>query len=130
MTLEERLDKARAYRVKGYNCAQCLLVSFPDISGLDDEAALKTAIGLGGGCGCGEICGVLSAMALLRGMASPGGPADKVAVYADMKGLHQAFAGRFGSVVCRELKAPGKAVSCNDLIYQGIEMFHNFLSRS
>lgn len=124
MTLEQRIEKAKTYRSQGYNCAQCVLVAFSDLTGMDDATALKTAIGLGGGCGCGEICGVLSAMALVRGMQSQGAPADKGAVYVSMRGLRDTFAGKFGAVACRDLKAPGKPVACNDLILEGIAMLH------
>ena len=127
MTLQDRLTKAKSYRTQGYNCAQCVLVAFSDLTSMGDAEALRTAIGLGGGCGCGEICGVLSAMALVRGMLTSGAPSDKGAVYADMRKLRDEFAASFGSSVCRELKAPGAAVPCNTLIYEGIEMLHNSL---
>lgn len=130
MTLEERLERARTFRAKGYNCAQCVCVAFPDISGMSDEEALRTAIGLGGGCGCGEICGVLSAMALLCGRLTQGAADEKAPVYAAMRELHDIFAAEFGSVVCRELKCPGAKVPCNTLIERGIEMFHDFISRN
>lgn len=128
MTLDERLEKARALRGQGYNCAQCVCASFPDVTGLSEAYSLRASIGFGGGVGgCGEVCGVLAAMAILEGMRSPGGPADKKQVYGAVKGLRDGFAGEFGSVLCRELKAPGNAVPCNDLIYKGVEMFHGHL---
>ncbi|MCM1006127.1 MAG: C-GCAxxG-C-C family protein [Lachnospiraceae bacterium] len=130
LTLEERLERARTYRAKGYNCAQCVAIAFPDITGMEDESVLKTAIGLGGGCGCGEICGVLSSMALLRGMMCEGAATDKAAVYADTRSLKDDFSKRFGSIICRELKAPGKPIPCNDLIYTGVEIFHNFIENA
>lgn len=125
MTLEERLLLAKNYRKKGYNCAQCVLASFPEITDMKDSQSLGIAIGLGGGCGCGEICGVLSSMALLEGMRIGGAPSDKAEVYGNMKKLHSEFTCRFGTAQCCELKSPGKAVSCNDLIWSGVEMYHN-----
>lgn len=127
MTLQERLAKAETCRSAGYNCAQCVLVAFSDLTGLSDDEAMRMAIGLGGGCGSGEICGVLSAMALVRGMLTPGAPSDKGAVYADMRKLTDEFSARFGAVACRDLKASGAAVPCNTLIYEGIEILHNAL---
>ncbi|MCM1320078.1 MAG: C-GCAxxG-C-C family protein [Muribaculaceae bacterium] len=129
MTLKERIERAETFRAQGYNCAQSVIMAFPDITGLSDEQALKLSIGLGGGCGAGELCGVVSAMALIRGMLSPGGPKDKGSVYADMKALHDDFIRRFGSCICRELKVPGRPVPCNDLIYTGIEMLHESLPK-
>lgn len=131
MTLEERLDKARSLRGQGYNCAQSVCASFPDVMGMPEEDILRLSIGFGGGVGgCGEVCGVLSAMAMLEGMRTQGTPADKRQAYGNTKRLRDTFAGEFGSAVCRELKAPGKAVPCNDLIYRGIEMYHAHLEES
>lgn len=128
MTLDERLDKARALRGRGYNCAQCVCASFPDVTGLAEDEALRASIGFGGGVGgCGEVCGVLPAMALLEGMRTEGGAADKNQVYGAVRGLRDSFTEAFGTVLCRELKAPGKGVPCNDLIYEGVEMYHSHL---
>lgn len=125
MTIEDRLERAGSFRALGYNCAQCVILAFPDITGMDDATAQKVSIGLGGGCGSGELCGVVSAMALVVGMMSPGGANDKKQVYADMRTLHDDFVGRFGSCVCCELKIPGKPIPCNDLITTGIQMLHD-----
>lgn len=127
MTLEERLTIARDHRKQGYNCAQCVMSSFPDITNLDENSSLNLTIGLGGGLGCGEVCGVLSSMALLEGIRVGGTPKDKAEVYGNMRKLRDSFTDKFKTVLCRELKAPGAAVSCNDLIYAGIEMYHNHL---
>lgn len=127
MTLEERLEQAHELRSQGYNCAQCVFASFPDITGLDREAALRLSTGLGGGVGgCGQVCGVVSAMALLEGYSTQGRPADKAKVYAQVSGLYKQFATRFGSAVCHELKAAH--VPCNELIFKGIEMYHQHIN--
>lgn len=129
MTLDERLEKARTLRGQGYNCAQCVMTSFPDITGMNDEGALRVSIGFGGGVGgCGEVCGVFSAMAMLEGMRTPGGPTDKKDVYGSIRDLRTLFTDRFGHLLCRDLKAPGHTVSCNDLIFYGIEIYHNHLN--
>lgn len=127
ITLENRLQQARELRTRGYNCAQTLLSVFPDVSGLTPGQAEAAAMGLGAGCGCGEICGVLSALALLEGLRNHARGNSKGAAYASMRKLHDAFTTRWGACRCADLKAPGKPVPCNDLIFHGIELYHNYL---
>ena len=96
-TLEQRLERARALRASGHNCAQTVAIVFDDIDGAPSEADAARMFGpLGGGVSAqGLICGALSA-------------------------------GRFGSKDCRELKQKYK-VACNDLIYGTITAIHNRL---
>lgn len=130
MTIEERLEKARLYRKQGYNCAQCMIVAFSDITGMTEEEALRGCVGLGGGCGCGELCGVLASMALMEGLRTDGSPMAKKAVYRNMKVLRDMFAERFGALRCEDLKSPERKVPCNDLIWAGVEMYDNHLRQS
>jgi C_GCAxxG_C_C family probable redox protein len=93
---------------EGYNCTQSVLLAFCDIMDADKEVVLKMSSGLGGGMArMREVCGTVSAMAVLAGFISPACDptvrADRTRNYA----LVQEFAGRFreenGSIVCREL---------------------------
>ena len=73
MTLEERIESARALRAQGYNCAQCVMAVFPEVHGLPQDVALRLSTGLGGGVGGSQnICGVLSSVALLDGSRTQG----------------------------------------------------------
>ena len=126
LTLDRRLALARETRSKGYNCAQSVLAAFPDIFMLPQETCLRLGTALGGGLGTtGSTCGVLEAMALAEGMRTSGQPADKVAAYASYRSLHDAFMARHGDTLCPGLKA--RKIPCNELIYSGIEMYHNYI---
>ncbi len=130
MTLEERIESARALRAQGYNCAQCVMAVFPEVHGLPQDVALRLSTGLGGGVGGSQnICGVLSSVALLDGSRTQGAPADKRAVYGNVSGVVRDFEQRYGTCICRELKAPGQTVGCNELIEAGIRMYDDFLKK-
>lgn len=94
--------------MKGYNCAQSVVVAFCDVTGLTEEFAAKLSSSFGGGMGrmrevCGAVSGMLMVAGLLYGYATPGDDVSKLAHYQ----LVQALAGKFrekeGSIVCREI---------------------------
>ena len=73
-----RWEMAEAYRKQSFNCAQCVLLSFGDLTGLTEETAKAIAGGLGGGFGgCKEeACGALSGAVLVLGLLVPHTQAD------------------------------------------------------
>ena len=67
--MESRVTQAVATFESGYTCAQAVFVTYADLFGMDRETALKLSSPMGGGVGrMREICGVVSAMALLAGL--------------------------------------------------------------
>lgn len=126
-TLSERLEKAVELRKCGRNCAQTVILSFSDITGLDDETAARITNALGTGvAACGEICGVANAMAIISGMRCDAQPTSKVAAVKIAKPLITQFADKTnGRLSCRDLKRKGDAISCELLIAEGIEILHN-----
>lgn len=59
-------DKAKQLFENGYNCAQAVFCSFPEVTGLDNETALRVSAGLGGGMGrMREVCGAVSGMIMV-----------------------------------------------------------------
>ena len=57
---------------QGYNCAQSVFLAYSDIFELDMETAKKMSVSFGGGVGrMREICGTVSAMAMLAGFKYP-----------------------------------------------------------
>ena len=49
--------------VKGYNCAQAVVMAFSDLTGLSPEYSAKMVSSFGGGMGrMREVCGAVSAM--------------------------------------------------------------------
>ena len=106
----DHAERARALFYQGYNCSQAVFCAFADVTGLDPETSARLASSFGGGLGrLREVCGTVSAAAMVlgiaRGYATPGDLAAKKAHYQ----LVREFAGRFrdaeGSIVCRELLA-------------------------
>ena len=106
--MSERGDRAKAYFEQGYNCAQSVLLSFSDITGLDEKTSAMLSSGFGGGMGrMREVCGSVSGMVFLSGLICPAdNPSDKNGRTANYA-LVQKMAGRFkeinGSIVCKEL---------------------------
>lgn len=102
-----RADAAKEYFMKGYACAQAVLLAFSDVTGLDAETALKISLPFGGGMGrlrltCGTVSGAVMVLGTVFSKAEIN-PENKKEVYAAV----QEFSGRFkaenGSVVCGEL---------------------------
>lgn len=107
--VSERQRRAETLFMQGYNCAQAVLLAFADVlQGVDEDTLATLASGLGGGMArLREVCGAVSAMAVVAGFVSPACvPADMEARSANYA-LVQRLAGRFkeekGSIVCREI---------------------------
>lgn len=101
-------ELAGAYFRQGYNCNQAVLLAFQDVLGLDEQTILKIGTGLGGGMArMREVCGTVSAMAVIAGFLSPATTPGDQAQRRDGYALVQKFASEFkeqnGSIVCREL---------------------------
>lgn len=128
MTLQERIEKARALHQQGYNCAQCVALSFTDITGLDESTTARVSAGLGAGVGgTGEICGALTGATIVKGTTHFTTPADKPAINKSVREICHEFAGlNDGMTRCRDLKSKGRK-PCMDLIEEAINILHNRL---
>ena len=101
-------EKARAYFLEGYNCAQSVFLAFHDELGLDQAAAARIASSFGGGMGrLREVCGAVSGMFLVLGMrcgySDPSDDAGKKLQYEQVQLLAQRFKEQHGSILCRDL---------------------------
>ena len=68
---EDRIEKAYALFMKGYNCAQSVTAAFADLYGLTEEQALLASASFGGGMGRMRLtCGTVTGMFLLAGLES------------------------------------------------------------
>ncbi len=111
--MNEREQKAMQLFKEGYNCAQAVLLTFCDVTGLDFSEAARLASTFGGGMGrLREVCGAVSAMTMLLGLTEGyDDPLDKEAKKQTYR-LVQQLAGEFkkenGSIVCRELLGASK----------------------
>ena len=93
---------------KGYNCAQSVLLAFSDLTGLENDVALRLSSSFGGGLGrlrevCGAVSGGAMVLGLLRGYADPQDNEGKKAHYQLIREFARRFKERSGSIVCREL---------------------------
>lgn len=94
--------------LKGYNCAQAVMMAFGDVTGLDETFSAKIVSSFGGGMGrlrevCGAVSGMLAVAGLLYGYADPLDDEAKKAHYALVQELAGKFREQAGSIICREL---------------------------
>jgi len=94
--------------LKGYNCAQSVMVAFCDVTGLEEAFAARMASSFGGGMGrmrevCGAVSGMLMVAGLLYGYETPGDDVSKKAHYTLVQELSRQFREEVGSIVCREI---------------------------
>lgn len=127
MNLNQRIERALNLRGKGYNCAQCVAMVFDDITATDTELLSRVTAGLGTGVGgLREICGAVSAMAIVDSLISYKTPADKVALYSTIGIDGEKFRRINGSLVCKDLKRPG-GKPCQQLIADAVTILYNRL---
>ena len=105
-----RGNKARENFNSGYNCSQSVLLAYEDYlqeKGLDPKTVLRMASPMGGGISrLREICGAVSSLCLLIGLADGYDTPDdekKKALYSQVQKLALQFKEHQGSIICREL---------------------------
>lgn len=92
----------------GCNCAQAVFSTYADLFGIDRQTAMNLTNSMGGGISrLREVCGTVSAIALLAGLAEGSiDPKDLKArekVYQKTRDLLAEFERENGSLICREL---------------------------
>ena len=108
MTVQEREQKAGEYFKAGYNCCQAVAMTFADVLGMSEDEVARLASGFGGGMGrMREVCGTVSAMAMIAGAMIPANDVNdkeaKTANYALVQEMAEEFKQMNGSIICREL---------------------------
>ena len=113
--MTQRQQKGCQLFVSGYTCSQAVLLSFSDITGLDEETAGKLSSVFGGGMGglrnvCGAVTGMFMVVGLVYGFPAPCDNAEKTLAYGRVRELAQRFEQMHQTLVCKELLAglPGK----------------------
>lgn len=106
--IEERVSQAVQNFNAGYNCAQSVFLAYADIVDVDVELAKRMTVSFGGGIGrMREVCGTVSAMAMLAGFKYPVvDPQDREARtrnYGMIQKMAKLFKGQFGTILCRDL---------------------------
>ncbi len=105
---ESRIEQAVDAFLNGCNCAQAVFSTYADLFGIDRQTAMNLTNSMGGGISrLREVCGTVSAMALLAGLAEgdvdPGDLKAREKVYQRTRSLAAEFERENGSLVCREL---------------------------
>ncbi len=105
---ESRQEQAVEAFLNGCNCAQAVFSTYADLFGIDRQTAMNMTNSMGGGISrLREVCGTVSALALLTGLAEGDvDPQDLKArekVYQRTRELLAKFEEENGSLVCREL---------------------------
>lgn len=106
--IEERVKLAVQNFESGFNCAQSVFLAYSDVFDLDLEMAKNMTVSFGGGVGrMREICGSISAMAMLAGFKYPViDPLDQDARtrnYAMVQKMTEIFRSRNNAIICRDL---------------------------
>ena len=89
-----------------YNCAQSVFSSFAEDLGIDRETALKISSGFGGGMGCAETCGAVTASYMVIGMRYGHTVPDLLAKDRTKELILKFnifFKKEHGSLICKEL---------------------------
>lgn len=103
-----RIDRSLELFHAGCACSQAVFAAYSDLFGIDEACAMRLSCGLGAGVGrLRNVCGAVSAMALLAGLKygseTPGDAEAKRKTYEVVRQMASAFQARHGSIVCREL---------------------------
>ncbi len=103
-------EKERAVELflEGFNCSQSVFCTFCHRFDIDEDTAKRISAGLGGGVGrMRDVCGAVSASAMVLGSVCSATEGDDAESKKKNYGLVGEFAERFkkihGSVICREI---------------------------
>jgi len=103
-----RTEQAVAYFKEGYNCSQSVAMAYADLFNTDAETIKTVSAPFGAGMGrLREVCGAVSAMSLILGMAhpttDPNDKASKTACYDAVQRTALTFKDKMGSYICADL---------------------------
>ena len=106
--IQERMQRAEALFMQGFNCSQAVVAAFADLYGYTEKQALAMSAGLGAGIGRMRMsCGAFNGMALLAGLdcgsVTPGDREGKSHCYQVVQQLAARFREEHGSLICAEL---------------------------
>lgn len=105
MDINEYVNKAEEYFMKGYNCSQSVSAAFADVVHLPEDLLLKISCPLGGGLArLRYVCGAVTGMSMILGLVySSDAPDAKASIYPKTRELTDKFEDKFGTIVCSDL---------------------------
>lgn len=114
--IRDRVSQAVQNFESGYNCAQSVFLAYSDVFEVDLEMAKKISVSFGGGIGrMREVCGAVSAMAMLAGFKYPvldtANQEEKTKNYAMVQKMATMFKEKHGDIICRNLLAQTEAAT-------------------
>ena len=116
MEMNDRAEKAVAYKHKDCNCAQAVLLAFADELGRPEEELRALGWGFGMGMGCAEAtCGALCGASMVMGLCNKSGKPTA----AIMREILHEFQEKAGATICKDLKGieTGRMLcSCDDCV--------------
>jgi C_GCAxxG_C_C family probable redox protein len=146
--MKDRVKDAVEMFKEGYSCSQAIFATYGGELGIEREAALKIAAGLGGGIGkTGETCGALTGAILILGLkfgtTNPKDTSGKYHCYSKSKAFCDEFKARCGTLICRELlgfdfntpeglelsKQPGAFQHCPEFVQIAAEILESMLEK-
>lgn len=106
--MKSRSDMAAEKFLSGYNCAQAVLWSFCDQTGLAPDTALRIATGLGAGISrrqetCGAVAGGILVLGLRHGRGEGQGRSATEDTYVRTCELMRRFEAVYSTCNCRQL---------------------------
>lgn len=106
--MESRVEKAASLFKQGYNCAQSVFAAYADLFGMDEEMSFKISTPFGGGLGgMREVCGTVSGMSMIVGLAmgttKPDDKEGKKKCFELVQQLTEKFRKENGSIICKQL---------------------------
>jgi C_GCAxxG_C_C family probable redox protein len=106
-TIKKRSDMAAEAFGRKYNCAQSVILAFPELIEGQEETVLKQSFGFGGGMGrlqevCGALTGAYMVIGLWRGSETPDA-SRKDFINKSIQGITEEFRSKWGSIYCRDL---------------------------
>ena len=106
--MTEREKRAHDLFRSGYNCAQSVLITSCDLTGMDEKTSAKVASSFGGGIGrlrevCGAVSGMCMAAGLIYGYSDKEAREEKIEHYSRIQDMCGEFSKENGSIICREL---------------------------
>lgn len=105
---DERINKVRENHNRKYNCAQAVACAYAPMFGTGEEDAFKGMEAFGGGMAMQSVCGAVSGMAYIAGLANSDGdlahPASKQSTYKLLRPMLDDFTAEIKSLICSEIK--------------------------
>lgn len=114
--IDDRVKQAVLNFESGFNCSQSVFLAYSDVFELELDMARKMSVSFGGGVGrMREICGTVSAMAMLAGFKYPvldvNDQEARTKNYAIVQKMAELFKEEHDTIICKKLLGPVAAES-------------------